>query len=800
MLAIRLPCKAALVLWIAIAGFCACPALGATYYVDAIGGSDTAAGTSPSTAWRTISKVNRVNLQPGDSILFKRDCQFRGMLIPNGSGAEGRQIMLDAYGSGNKPVILRDTQEKEAGAIRLVDKSHYLIQNLEIQSPCSHALVLRGCHHVTVRRCDFTNIAYLPPGEMQGKHEAWSVVVEAGSTDGSYNTIDHCTFRKCSMGMIVFAGDHISCLNSYFYLINGLSSIFAGHCVGKTVTNSRISGCVFDYTDVTREGWNPVMFGGAENCYQEYCETKNTPGGQVDHQVYDFDTECRNCYIQYNYSHDNYGGLLHSYWCGPPTKNSPCFFRYNISVNDHLIVNHVGLCQNGPPTTYGFQMYNNLFYNLGPNWGRGIAKDQLSDAIIRNNIFHMRPGVEVVSLPPGASNNCYVNCHVPEGEPGSTEADPQYIDPRHLPNGLRISEKSPCRAAGAKIDNNGGKDFFGDPLPDGAPSIGPTEWVGPPPPASPNLALHCPVTCSSSYSAPKSGWSESALVDGSLNTVPNTRGWLSAGDGTRDHTEWVTIDLKSEQAINRVVLYPRNDCGYIGVGFPRSFQIRTSPDGKTWTVAHSAKDYPLPGDSPQYFSFSSRKARFVNINMTGLRRDLDGKYTAAITEIEVLNDSSPIPPPYKPSGNFALNKDVTASSSIESMASNMHWYKVKLVDGVRTSIPASMGWSSVPTTAVTRAEWVRVDLGAPCYVSRVDLYPAKDGAGFPIDFRIQASDDNLTWSTVAEKRGYEQPADGLVRGFTFPETRARYVRLVATRLRPGVDGKRMMALAELEVY
>ncbi len=275
------------------------PSFAATYYVDAIGGLDGNAGTSVSTPWKTLSKVNSVTLQPGDSVLFKRNCQFRGMLTPQGNGAEGKPITLDAYGKGNKPVILCESVGGTGnfgggtGTINLMDRSHYLIQNLEVHGPCSHGLVLHGCSHVTARHCDFTNIAYLPPGQMQGKHESWSVLVEAGKTDGACNTIDHCTFRKCSMGMIVFAGDRISCLNSYFYLLNGLSSIFAGHCVGKTVTNSRISGCVFDYTDVTKEGWNPVMFGGTDTCYQEYCETKNTPGGHVDHQVYDFDTECR---------------------------------------------------------------------------------------------------------------------------------------------------------------------------------------------------------------------------------------------------------------------------------------------------------------------------------------------------------------------------------------------------------------------------------------------------------------------------------------------------------------------------
>ena len=43
----------------------------ATYYVDATNGNDPNNGTSSSTPWKTIAKVNSSNFNPGAQILFK---------------------------------------------------------------------------------------------------------------------------------------------------------------------------------------------------------------------------------------------------------------------------------------------------------------------------------------------------------------------------------------------------------------------------------------------------------------------------------------------------------------------------------------------------------------------------------------------------------------------------------------------------------------------------------------------------------------------------------------------------------
>ncbi len=77
-----------------------------TYYVSSSSGNDYNSGTSSSSPWQSLSKVNSYyNFQPGDNILFKRGDSFYGNISINNSGNAGNPITLGAYGAGAKPVI-----------------------------------------------------------------------------------------------------------------------------------------------------------------------------------------------------------------------------------------------------------------------------------------------------------------------------------------------------------------------------------------------------------------------------------------------------------------------------------------------------------------------------------------------------------------------------------------------------------------------------------------------------------------------------------------------------------------------
>ncbi|HME03255.1 MAG TPA: right-handed parallel beta-helix repeat-containing protein, partial [Solirubrobacteraceae bacterium] len=77
-----------------------------TYYV-APTGSDSNSGTSPSSAWRTVKRVNAAQLTPGDGVLFAGGATFSDQpLMPSTSGAAGSPIVFGSYGAGNASLPL----------------------------------------------------------------------------------------------------------------------------------------------------------------------------------------------------------------------------------------------------------------------------------------------------------------------------------------------------------------------------------------------------------------------------------------------------------------------------------------------------------------------------------------------------------------------------------------------------------------------------------------------------------------------------------------------------------------------
>ncbi len=75
-----------------------------TYYVSN-SGSDSNSGTSESSPWESLNKVNSYTFSAGDQILFKRGDQWEGTITVNTSGTSGNPIVYGAYGSGDKPKI-----------------------------------------------------------------------------------------------------------------------------------------------------------------------------------------------------------------------------------------------------------------------------------------------------------------------------------------------------------------------------------------------------------------------------------------------------------------------------------------------------------------------------------------------------------------------------------------------------------------------------------------------------------------------------------------------------------------------
>lgn len=102
---------------------------GDLFYVDVQNGNDAAAGTSETSAWKSLEKVNSVTLKPGSRLLFRSDRSWTGQLAPKGSGVSGSPIVIDKYGGGEKPQIHGNGAE---ATLLLNNQQYWEINNLEI--------------------------------------------------------------------------------------------------------------------------------------------------------------------------------------------------------------------------------------------------------------------------------------------------------------------------------------------------------------------------------------------------------------------------------------------------------------------------------------------------------------------------------------------------------------------------------------------------------------------------------------------------------------------------------------------
>lgn len=169
-----------------------------TFYVS-LSGRDSASGRSPGHAWRTVMRVDRAHLRPGDRVLFCGRETFSDQTLMPGlgfgvSGARGRPVVFGSYGAG------RATLTKGiwiSSGPRVPHGPRYLtFENLALGP-------VRGFQgvgsHITLRGLDIENL--LPPVAAQ----------ETGiQTVGSHWVIVHNTIWHTGDSGMLLGADSVS--------------------------------------------------------------------------------------------------------------------------------------------------------------------------------------------------------------------------------------------------------------------------------------------------------------------------------------------------------------------------------------------------------------------------------------------------------------------------------------------------------------------------------------------------------------------------------------------------------------
>ena len=111
-----------------------------TYYIDSLNGADTNNGTSLSTPWKNVTKINAMTFSANDQILLKCGSVWYGQQLKfSGSGLANFPIIVDQYGTGAKPILNGSGPTKplgittaDQGVVYLYNQDYIEIRNLEI--------------------------------------------------------------------------------------------------------------------------------------------------------------------------------------------------------------------------------------------------------------------------------------------------------------------------------------------------------------------------------------------------------------------------------------------------------------------------------------------------------------------------------------------------------------------------------------------------------------------------------------------------------------------------------------------
>lgn len=498
-------------------------AAGVNYYVDAIGGNDNNSGTSTSSAWKTLTKVNGMTFLPGDKILFKAGCSWTGQLHPLGSGSSTSAIIIDMYGTEAKPVINGNGMTGQA-PVYLYNQQYWEINNLAITNNASTSGDRRGVlveaanygtvNHIYLKHLDIHDVKGIVSETMEGKNTAgiaiWVLADDSVATRFNDILIEGCTIHDVSNEGIITL--HKGSSIDYPGTGNWTSRRFSNLAIrNNTIYNITKNGmilrlldntCVVEYNvchdTATAMHGNTIYTAGCNGTVFQYNEgyLNKSPDG-YDGSMYDADLKSPNTVWQYSYSHDNIEGLM---WFCTVLQDTGIIVRYNISQNDKnnifrfefdlgeaSIYNNVvyiapGLTskiigENGSKNqTYSF--YNNIIYNLSSSAGYSFSST--TKRTIDYNVFYgQHPTKEPADAHKLTSDPKFVN-------PGGGGYGINSLD------GYKLQASSPCINSGKSILNNGGKDYWGNPLYQGAPDRGAFEYQGastPTPTPTPGVVL-----------------------------------------------------------------------------------------------------------------------------------------------------------------------------------------------------------------------------------------------------------------------------------------------------------------------
>jgi len=309
-----------------------------TFYVKK-SGNDAFSGLSIVNAWQSIAKVNSIDFNANDTLLFEGGSIFNGniYLSEEDSATASQPLFISSYGIGRATIFAG----KSFGVYA------YNVGGVQI-----HNLNFEGLHPDSSTN---TGVYFYTDNSTGKKYKhIWLSNLNIsgfknGIHLGSYH-INYPGYSDIKMTNLYVFNNLQDGLNTYDIANNSLSqyahdSLYMSHCY---FNNNGFSGVVLggiqegiiEYVKASRSGQlhNKGVVGiwawSSKNLTFQYCIADSTRTDGGDGGGFDLDGGTENCVVQYCYSFFNDGpGYMHcDYPKARATKNNT--IRYNISEYD----------------------------------------------------------------------------------------------------------------------------------------------------------------------------------------------------------------------------------------------------------------------------------------------------------------------------------------------------------------------------------------------------------------------------------------------------------------------------------
>ncbi|WP_373057173.1 hypothetical protein [Zunongwangia sp. H14] len=498
-----------------------------TYFISPYG-NDSNTGHSPEDAWKSIEKLNSIDLQPGSVVLFEGGEEFEGSIILDYKDANdpSNPIQITAYGQGRAMI----KAGKDFG-LNAYNTSGVLIDNLIFQGSGMYTNSHSGIQfyndlngdvklgRIEVTNCEvfgFRNFGIVI-GAYNGNAGFKDVIIENNKVHDILD-VGISSYGYFSASKSGYAHSNINVRNCEVYNIPGYDK--PKHS-GNGIVLADVQHSVIEYSTVYNCGSGNTSCGGpvgiwywdADQVTIQHCEAyKISSGTGCDGGGFDLDGGVTNGIMQYNYSHDNDGGgyLVGQFNGARPMKN--IIVRYNISQNDAATNGGSTYLFNGGSSAgmRDIYIYNNTFYIAEQSHNTEVAaikfnswKPIKENVQIMNNILYTSGSASLVSIPGGYSAKFQGNLYYAEdqysikyqgnsyhsleefrntgneledGQPTGQQADPYLVNPgagrvigfgNQLTslNAYKLESGSPAINAGVKLPvDEGSYDFFGNSL------------------------------------------------------------------------------------------------------------------------------------------------------------------------------------------------------------------------------------------------------------------------------------------------------------------------------------------------